>query len=203
MYISLSVTRSCCAVLVGLVLLIFAPQARAGLITNGGFETGDFTGWTVSGGARVLPLDKFSPHSGSFFADLGNSGSLGTLSQTVSDTAEQIYTLNFYLGSDGETPNEFKIQWDGTTLYDQTNLPITLNNANPYNLLSFTVTGTGSDTLTLFQRNDPGLLALDDVGLAAVPEPGAMTLIGIGAALCMAGYGWQRRHRKQAVTPCD
>src|SRR5262249_39216232 len=68
----------------GLALLLgsFTP-ADAGLITNGDFETGDFTGWTtVNAGAFVkgAGFDGFNPNGGTHFAALGAS-SLGTLSQ--------------------------------------------------------------------------------------------------------------------------
>jgi hypothetical protein len=146
------------------LLALGAQPAKANLIVNGGFETGDFSGWTVSADSTGVgpAFYVFVPNSGTYFAFLGNIGGLGTLSQTVSDTAGQVYTLSMYLSSDGATPNEFKIQWNGTTLYDQTDLP---NTSPSYNLLTFTVQGTGTDTLTLSERDDPGYLALDDVSL--------------------------------------
>ena len=36
------------AAAVAMVALLFAPQALAATVTNGSFETGDFTGWTVT-----------------------------------------------------------------------------------------------------------------------------------------------------------
>jgi hypothetical protein len=126
--------------------------------------------------------DGFDSHSGNFFARLGEIGDLGTLTQTVIDVAGQNYTLAMFLGSDGGTPNAFRVDWNGTTLYDQTNLGDTRGNTDQYNLLSFNVVGTGSDTLTLYERNDPGYLALDDVSLNsanAVPEPSTLVMSSI------------------------
>lgn len=174
-------------------LLVGSPKpASAGLIVNGGFETGDFSGWTVSAsGAFVFSsFDGFLPSEGSHFAALGDASTTGgTLSQIINDTAGQHYLLSLHLGSDGETPNFFKIKWDGTVLFDQTNLPDTRSNVSQYNLLSFPVVGTGNDTLTFVERNLPGFLALDDVSLSpqdvpdAAPEPSTFVIscIALGA----------------------
>ncbi len=51
-----------------------AHPAKANLITNGGFETGDFTGWTVSGDTFVHgTYAGISPHSGNFQALVGGN----------------------------------------------------------------------------------------------------------------------------------
>ena len=41
------------SVLVAGILLSFAQPISANLIANGGFETGDFTGWTLTGNVDV------------------------------------------------------------------------------------------------------------------------------------------------------
>ena len=49
--------------------------ARANLILNSGFETGDFTDWSVIANATLVAPAGFSgylPHSGASFAALGN-----------------------------------------------------------------------------------------------------------------------------------
>jgi len=69
--------------LVGMFVILvvaFLPQVTGatGAPTNGGFETGDFTGWTVSiwspwgssSTAVVLPHGAFSPQYGSYFAEM-------------------------------------------------------------------------------------------------------------------------------------
>jgi hypothetical protein len=62
--------------LTAVAALSFAYPASANLITNPGFETGDFTGWTGSLiGGVVGTAFGVSPHSGSFQAEvfLGSS----------------------------------------------------------------------------------------------------------------------------------
>ena len=92
---------------------------------------------------------------------------------------------SMFLSSDGSS-NEFRVQWNGTTLFDQTDIPnITPSGETPfrYQQLTFTVKGTGSDGLTLSERAG-GFFALDEVSLtvaSAVPEPGDLILLGIAA----------------------
>ena len=65
------------------------------------------------------------------------------------------------------TPNEFRMKWNGTPLFDQTNM-----GAFGWTNLQYIVTATGGATPLEFDfRDDPGALGLDDVTLQAVPTP--------------------------------
>jgi hypothetical protein len=64
----------------------FGPSIRvttySGQVLNSGFETGDFTGWTLSGDTNYIIVDDgyytgITPHSGSYEAVLATSGSMG------------------------------------------------------------------------------------------------------------------------------
>ena len=186
------------------VLIAGVGQVKAGgnLIVNGGFETGDFTGWAVThNGSTMVEADGFvyggmtyHSHTGNYFAALGSNNILDTLSQTLTTDAGQSYTISLWLASDGRTANEFKVIWDGTTLSDQTNIP-----AQGYVEQTYTVQGTGSDTFTVAAGDVPGYLSLDDVSViaASVPEPTSLTLLALGAA-SLAGYCWRRRRMSRA-----
>lgn len=162
------------AIAVGFALTITAVNAE--IVLNGGFETGDFTNWTVvdtSGNTFVDNGSNYTgivPHSGAYYAALGPVGSLGSLSQTLTTDIGQSYLLSLWLNSpDGDTPNEFLVNWNGSTIFDQTNMP-----ATGWRNLQFVVTATGTNTLLQFQsRNDPSFFGLDDVSVLPTP-PGTL-----------------------------
>jgi hypothetical protein len=165
------------------------------IVTNCGFETGDFTGWTLTNTNATFVASNFDegPNSGTYFAALGNVGFDGSVAQTLSTVAGQTYTFQFFLASDGGLPNDFTAQWDGTTLLALTNTP-----ATAYVPYTFTVTGTGSDTINFLERNDPSYWGLDDVSVVAstaTPEPsslfGSFLLLGL-----LAGCGAVYKRRK-------
>ena len=142
------------------------------MIQNGGFETHDFSYWTLSGNTNsVAILGSLYSHSGTWGAGLKASGSLGYISQTVPTAAGQNYLLSLWLYSPSNptsghqtAPNEFLVVWGGTTLFDQTNMPVI-----GWTNLLFIVTPTTSSTVLQFGfRDDPWRLCLDDVSLQPI-----------------------------------
>ena len=104
------------------VCLGFAKQASAELVINGGFETGDFTGWARSGNlgfTYVAPNQggNFTPgfpHGGTHNAELGPVGSDGVLMEQLLPTIPGgLYDFNFWQARDGAVPNDFNASWNG------------------------------------------------------------------------------------------
>jgi len=107
--------------------LLFAAICSRAAIVNPGFETGDFTGWTIGGdsistgvavdGALIAGTDApFSPafvnvHSGAFagFATVRCGSNicspieLVTLSQIVAVIPNTTYSIGFFLGNDSSS----------------------------------------------------------------------------------------------------
>lgn len=138
------------------------------LVSNGGFETGDFSGWTQSGNLSFTSVGtgSLSIRAGTYGASLGPGTTPGYLSQNVTTTPGAAYLLSLWLDSpSGSTPNEFLVQWNGTTLFDQANIP-----AIGWTNLQFVVTATGPSTLLKIGfRDDPSFLDLDEVSVQPVP----------------------------------
>jgi PEP-CTERM motif len=185
--------RTLLATAAAAILVAGGAHAAANLIVNGGFETGDFTGWTAvdpSGETFVsVAFGPYVPNSGTYFAALGAIGGDGTVSQTFADTPGATYESSFYLANDGDTPNDFTVTGPGSLFLG----PLTDLGAFPYTQYFGFFTGSGLDTITFAARNDPGFFSLDDVSVVevSVPEPAtwASMILGLG----FAGVALRRR----------
>jgi PKD repeat protein len=152
----------------GTVVSLGQSITVTGQVLNGGFETGDFSGWTTNGDTPFIFVISNAAHSGASGAALDTSDSPGFLSQTLHTSAGATYLLSFWLDSpDGITPNEFLVSWNGTTLFDRTNIA-----ATGWTNLQFVVTATGAGTVLQFGfRNDNSAFSLDDIS-AVTAQPG-------------------------------
>jgi Carbohydrate binding domain/PEP-CTERM motif len=189
-----------------LAMILCAPWhsgAWADLIINGGFETGDFSGWTVTNNTDINGVDSSNPHSGTYEAFFGQitADGLVSISQSVATIPGQSYTLSFWVMAEpgsgfSGTPDEFRASFGGNALLDLLDL-----SPFPYTHYTYTVTATSPSSLVQFDAtNDAGFFDLDDVSMTALaatstaPEPGSLTLLGIGMA-CIAGYRLRRRNK--------
>jgi len=171
----------------GPAVLSFALLPGEPLVQNGGFETGDFTGWTLAGDGGAVDfvgnsssISGLAPHTGSYYAAFGEISVQAYLSQTVPTAVNQLYRLSLWLDSASNparghatTPNEFSVAWNGITLFDQVNIGRT-----GWTNLQFTIKATSPDTvLQIGGRDDPYYLGLDDISVNPVPVPVFQTLI--------------------------
>ena len=191
-----------------------ACSSPGNLVANCGFETGDFTGWTLSGndvpselgnlygleGSDPFPLPAGTdPNSGSFQAFFADQyADATTLSQSLATSIGQTYSFSFYMAQElvgpGSVNNVFEVSLGGTDVEDLTDVA-----AQGYTLYSGTFTATSASTALDFKAgNDIGEFLLDDVSVTSSPEPSALLLGGPLAALLALVL---MTFRKQRIAP--
>ncbi len=161
------------------------PASHTNLIVNGGFETGDFSGWKLGNGSghaigfNFLVGSEHSEnhdsgdmaHHGLKEALFGGIGGDVTLSQSVATNANEHYTVDFWVMNDtsasprehGSGANDFSASWNGVAL-----MPTIVNadKSDGYTEYQFDVIGAaGHSTLEFSARNDHGYWNLDDVSV--------------------------------------
>jgi hypothetical protein len=178
-----------------------SAPATAAIVINGSFETGDLTGWTVTGNSGPMSVTTMPDfvEDGTHALSYGQVGSLGFLSQTITTIAGDSYTFEFYQETRAGTPNQFQAYWAGNKIVDLVNSPI----ASSFSHYTFTEVATSTSTVIAFGfRQDPGFSAFDNVsvtdngpvnGPAATPEPASLVLWSLGALGCALGGFWRRK----------
>ena len=179
--------------LVSLLGLGMTQSTRANLITNGGFETGDFSGWTVSGTDNEVEgsVPFISPHSGNYQAQFGVKNN--SITQNVATTPGSSYVVDFWLAAKIYNPvgGSVSVNWGGSTVFSH----LFLFGLHGYTEYTFTVNALSAMTALEFQFSNPQITSntfyLDDVSITgrlarSVPDSGStfpllgFALLGVG-----------------------
>lgn len=159
--------------------------AQAQLIQNGGFETGDFSGWSFGGTAEV--------HSGAAGSNFVHSGSKGAalgaaeLSQAFLTTPGKSYRVSFWMNSIlGQDPGFVQASWSNFDIPNNLDLgTVSLIDTTFDAVPSLDDAGWTKYTYTLLALGNvaslelqffthpisyPNNLALDDVSVTALPS---------------------------------
>jgi len=180
------------------------------VVTNCGFETGSFLGWTLTGNdvpgelnnlygvEGVDPIDNIGPNSGSYQAYVGDLATNPlTLSQTVATSAGQAYYITFDLAQDTPGtvlyPNTVALLFNGVSLFSQTNIGM-----EGYKQYTFAGYAAASSTvLSITLGNSLGEFLLDDVSVTLAPEP-STRLLAVGSGVLLGGILLFRRKQLTA-----
>jgi hypothetical protein len=185
--------RIAASALFGMAMLAHAIPIN--LVTNPGFETGDFTGWNIAaagcGSDFGITNNAAYVHSGSYAADFAGVcvGSYDSFQQTLATTPAQTYDVSFWIQTKAKPDfpmRDLQVFWDGGQILD-------LPGAGTGNFVQydFTETASGSNTILEFQGyNQPNFDSVDDVSVVAsasdppsVPESRTSLLLSLGLGL--------------------
>lgn len=187
---NMNLAKACIA---GFALLTAIPASAVELVVNGGFETGDFTGWTQFGGLNQTNVNVNDAVTGSFGARF-SPNSPGGINQSFATVAGGNYVFSFDLAKFANpnlTPaNLFRASVNGVDV-------VLFDNASGFTSTTVVVPLLASGTLTsiafTFRDNldsPNNRWSLDNVSFEGsgrevnpVPEPATWMMLLTGFAL--------------------
>jgi endo-1,4-beta-D-glucanase Y len=147
--------------------------SAGGGIVNGGFETGDFTGWTRAGTTSITGS---GPHSGTYAAQLGTNSPTNGDSQVAQTFVAPAGSSQLSFFYNITCPDVVQWDWATATLKDNTSglsttpLAKSCTLGQGWQTITATVTAGHTYTLTLVSHDennpgDPTFTRYDDVSL--------------------------------------
>lgn len=156
----------------GTTLGSMTEDAGPSIFVNGGFETGDLSGWTTTGSLIHTQFMGLGGEFGNYAAQLSQPGGVGTetISQSVATTPGQHYFVSFSVTGDAEsTHNSFIATWDGVQI-----LALSDVQSGGFTHYTFDLVGDPSlsSTALQFTYNDDGnAMFLDQVSVSPATGP--------------------------------
>lgn len=181
----------------------FAGSAQASLVSNGGFETADFSGWTQTHATvgSLSSVDDANPRTGDYAANFaGRGGRQDLISQALGTTANVGYTVSFWVDTEfGSDDGGLWAYINGQQMAATSYLP-----ASGYANYTFDFfADTSATTLAFGGYTRNGYIDLDDIRVETnglirqptqVPEPAGLLLVGVALAGASLGARGKRRN---------
>lgn len=142
---------------------VMTEDAGPTVAVNGGFETGDLTGWSAS--SVSVDFLGLGGEFGNYGARLSGSG---FLEQDATTVAGQHYTVSFSVAGDPEgNSTSFTAYWDGVQILAARDL------AAGFTKYTFDLTGDALDPTTqlFFDFSGDGTMLVDQVSITPTPGP--------------------------------
>jgi choice-of-anchor C domain-containing protein len=193
-----------------------ATSAGAAAFTNGSFELGvnpgstfvtlgngstGVTGWVVGGDSIDYIGGYWQAEDGSRSIDLSGNAN-GSIAQTFDTVAGQAYLVNFFLAGNPDGGPAAKLEITSADGGQQQNSVFTVTGSDSranmgWTAFSYNFLATGSSTTLAFASATGTAFgpALDNVSVAAVPEPASWALMLVG----FGGLGAVLRRQRRTV----